>query len=148
MREIKFRGKRIDNGEWVYGYAVEGFGRWFIGIEFGINTTRMGTLLCCTPKYFEVIPETVGLYIGLEDRNGKEIYEFDLVMVLECHKSFKAKPFTVGFQDGAFVLELKEGKISFITYGDQCRTEGIIEDSFSQNLEVIGNIHSNPELLQ
>lgn len=64
MREYKFRGKRIDNGQWVYGYLFKIWDKCYI--LWG--TTNDG------PNMTEVDPETIGQYTGLHDKNNVEIY--------------------------------------------------------------------------
>lgn len=72
MREIRFRGKRIDNGEWVYGYI------WIIpdaNLHY-ILTGKIDIRDCSIEKY-KVDPETVGQYTNLKDWKNKDIYQAD-----------------------------------------------------------------------
>lgn len=75
---IKFRGKRLDNNEWVYGYYFESHNYHFILPFDGIyETTAEAKTVLCNLKAIEVAPETLGQYIEHEDRNNKEIYDGD-----------------------------------------------------------------------
>lgn len=126
MRNILFRGKRLDNGEWVYGSLVT-----FNGFHVIVDHH--------TPNGDEVrvIANTVGQYTGLQDKNGKEIWEGDIVMAEtndEDHPMSEL-PFVIVFSDGAFcIAEDEESPWAPI-------------DTF-MDMEVIGNIHDHPNLLK
>jgi len=133
MREYKFRGKRIDNGEWVYGY-------YFIeerDIEDGIiwqDIPKIQQRYGDHFQYFDVDPDTVGQYTGWNDKNGKEIYEGDLVQVLD-YTSW----------EGLYKVVWDEESLMYVlvdAYGDK---EKMCE--FEHYL-VRGNIYENPELLK
>ena len=122
MRTIKFRGKSILYDEWLYGDLVH-----------SADNKRFGILVNDKYSYdkCEVVPDTVGQFIGLYDCNGKEIYEGDIL-------DFNGLTVEVRFVRGAFAF-LVNGYLDDELYGD-CRT-----DLFAK---VIGNIHDNPELLK
>ena len=128
MRERLFRGKRKDNGEWVYGYyvLVNDIKQIFVPFsgedkEFFKNTEYEKT----GGRYINVIPETVGEFTGLTDNDGIKIFEGDVV-------EYKNKYGTVVFRDGAYIVKLDtlDVFLSFIVH----------------HAKVIGNIHDNPEL--
>ena len=125
-RTIKFRGKRLDNGEWVYGSLAETHGKLFIGISTDPDN----------PVYMmdwhEVDPATVGQFTGLLDKSGKEIYEGD---VLGCLEDEDFLPEIVIFKDGCFMAEDSYTTIAMNTIDTEYRT-------------IIGNIHDDPELVK
>ena len=125
IREVIFRGKRTDNGEWVKGYLyITHIGAHEIGsYDAEINIERLT---------FDVIPETVGQYTGLTDKNGVRIFEGDIVSLVK-HDSLIYKVVYVPCR-----YELVNSK------GVNCFVLDIYK---SENIEVIGNIHDNPELL-
>lgn len=130
MREIKFRGKRIDNGEWIYGDLWQckySDGR----IKITISEQTPNAL--CN---IEVIAETVGQYTGLKDKYGKEIYEGDIVKAEESKIVCE-----VIYTEGAMFMlrwnDTKWGNQEYHHYGLGAFT-----------LEVIGNIYEDKHLLE
>lgn len=122
MREILFRGKRVDNGEWVYGY----FWSNDVGNSF-IRVTKENDEIVL--KDYEVSPETVGEYTGLTDKNGNRIFEGDIV------KLFNEYVAVIIFENARLLVKYEGYNLQFS-----------LEDS--PNIEVIGTIHDNPELLE
>ena len=131
MREILFRGKRIDNGEWKHGsYAnqyrcheilLDG-----VDCEYGFD-------------HYHIIPETVGQYTGLKDKNGKRIFEGDILQT--------------GTIKGEVVWSENRAEYCLLwkDYGKQCdffKSPNLASFAFGRDMEVIGNIHDNPELLE
>lgn len=126
MREIKFRGKRLDNGEWIYGDLVH---------------TIKDTLILPTDEgwnQYAVDPVTVGQYTGVKGKDdGKEIYEGDIVdmEVFGEEDIYFHCPVLIIFIDGAFHIAEDEESV-WAPICNICISE------------VIGNIHDNPELIE
>lgn len=146
-REILFRGKRVDNNEWVFGDLIRNLiydGRekeMRIGdIYFEHNGDIHGTAV------YKVIPETVGQYTGLTDKNGKKIFEGDIISAtaLDTGKEQRA---VVCF--GNFIDENNNDEyIGFFIEFDGIKTTitQLSMEECKNRIEVIGNIYDNPEL--
>ncbi len=123
-RTIKFRGKRLDNDEWVYGYYVEdGF--------INICSHNEDDFL----QYNIVDPDTVGQFTGLLDRNGKEVYEGDLLKEDEITWEIFWCDDVAAFMVEQYNPESDAPKMFLLS--------DVAKDS-----EVIGNIYDNPELMK
>lgn len=122
MREILFRGKRKDNDAWVYGDLVQ----WSDGVQIfdcdGVGKVKNN-----------VIPETIGQYTGLTDKNGKRIFEGDIVY---CKSRLDNANMVIIFECGQFRMVLSENYRSY-------QTNSGFYDINCFDKEVIGNIYDN-----
>lgn len=184
-REIKFRGKRYGDKSWVYGNLYQGKKE---GEQYSIILNDAGYHVAPQDDrnfaiaFFEnevnvVFSNTVGQYTGLKDKNGKEIYEGDIIRYTDTD-SFVVNPDcdpwlhfrrpyaivreeVVVFEDGMFCND--EGhSICYLGWesikdlrecldipdGEDCDVEGTIIDESLLGIEVIGNIYDNPELVE
>jgi uncharacterized phage protein (TIGR01671 family) len=119
MREIKFRAKENLKGKWVYGgyfYDKENDLHFIIATEF----------------FYLVDPKTVGQYTGHKDKNGKEIYEGDILSDYETKAAYLGRTYVVRWLDDGWFVYI--GKFYYR-----------LKDAVHQ--KVIGNIYENPDLL-
>lgn len=143
-REIKFRGKRVDTGEWVYGSLVK------YSFHNSIDYVEQIEIVELNAHAFEVHPETVGQYTGLKDKHGIEIYEGDIIAYYpyEGENRDTGKMHTKLFVEwdkiGAFVLKLHPSEVTtYATISEEC-----FDNHYPHQMEIAGNIHDNPELLK
>lgn len=131
MRTIKFRGKDKRSGEWFYGnlYDKDNRGRTHI------STTQRGSL--------DVIPETVGQFTGLYDKEENEIYEGDILVWGE--NGCKSQPMVVIFKHGSFGYTYIEDWFHSFAGNTNFTYNPLNTDV---RFEIVGNIHDNPELLK
>lgn len=125
-RQIKFRGKNIHTGEWLYGdYHREGKTHYI---------TKPGQYLReYAPIEFIVDGKTIGQFTGLLDKNGKEIYEGDIIL----QQGYSGKnPMLVRFEHGAFITGEHSGS-----------STAIRPMLIQKRCEVLGNIYDNPGLI-
>ena len=134
MREILFRGKRIDNGEWVEGYyAAEPYMK---------NTYNCGYILenekdLFAKKAWLVDSRTVGQYTGLTDKNGTKIFEGD------CFKTY-----CTGLPVYKHIVGYYPEHFAFMARCIEMNTVHYLSDYRPSAIEIIGNIYDNPELLE
>lgn len=127
MRKILFRGKRLDNGEWIQGDLVQ------------FPAHGIVRIVEQEPSYkdAEVDLDTVGQYTGLTDKNGKKIFEGDICRIKEHGDVDLA---VISFEHGAFYATPHNANIHEHTLWDIWYND--------YDIEVNGNIHDNPELLE
>ena len=154
MRKILFRGKRIDNGEWIEGQTIvvihqDDNDLIFMpqhgeDVKADIMDGNDRTLTSIYGNYYQILPETVEQFTGLTDKNGKKIFEGDIVDITQydnvyhkVHRCCKSKVFfsNFAFRTNAAPDYEDEEPLSYWFWND-C------------DFEVIGNIYDNPELLE
>lgn len=142
MREILFKGKRTNNNEWIYGNLIhtkkEDLDYYEIITLDGLQSSTVKT-------------ETVRQFTGLTDKNGKKIFEGDIIKAYFKPQNFKNPPYAIGsviFENGTFkiVVHVSENSIEYKVFEKENTVAYSIEHNFLDRyyvLEVIGNIHDN-----
>ena len=133
MRKIKFRGKRIDNGEWVVGSLINKIKPTEIEDVFWASLIHDGALTAV-----EVNPETVGQFTGLHDKNGVEVWEGDIV---RCGYGVGQ----VIYNAGCFMVQWIDDKEAYMEFFFS--KKGMYARKDDELFEIIGNVFDNPELL-
>lgn len=146
MREILFKAKRKDNGEWVEGCYAESKVKTFIGIDIstGIDVFEV----FCTPiiRWIEVDPETLCQFTGRCDKNGKKFWENDII---KYHFGEIYAPIKYGYYQNCFDSQKTEHVGFYVDWtGDKCLRKDLgywIDMVYAMP---VGNTFDNPELLQ
>lgn len=154
-REILFRGKRVDNGEWIEGYLfdngfVEAERKYFIGYlvieKYKGNACDEWDITGI--DFCEVDPDTICQYTGLTDWNGEKIWENDIFKcrVFDKHASIKYGTYQIGFDSRVFT------NVGFYADWSEGSSVKLRKDLGYwvnvEEIEIIGNIFDNPELLK
>ena len=133
MREILFKAKRLDNGEWVEGYYVYCRKRHYIlpvlNKAIGFDERE--------EEWIEIALDTLSQYTGLTDKNGKKIWENDICII---------KDGTLDEEDGCFICKWDDCTARYILDGNGLTAD--FDNVDARDIEVIGNIFDNSELLE
>ena len=134
MREIKFRAKEIETGRWIYGWVFGKNVKSIVELDTGyISKVRV-------EAYYTTVvdPETIGQYTGLKDKNGKEIYEGDIVTA-----------WSQGYQAAGEVKQRIDGLWLMYPAYQHGKQWGLCPNpKGATTVEIIGNIHDNPEVTE
>lgn len=139
MRDILFRGLTKD-GRWVYGYPfVLGKGSEYEETYILGDIDHRDSIYDVWENAEKVIPETVGQYTGLVDRNGKKIFEYDVCRFREWKDGEMCWVGAVCYEHQQFVISGPDNK--------ECATDFTLRMSrfIPRDIEVVGNIHDNPD---
>ena len=145
MREILFRGKRLDNGDWVEGaFLNDRDGSFYIcpavsDISYGDggNRRRIGC-------WYKVDPSTVGQYTGLKDKNGERIFEGDIIAVPYEEDRDPVEGIFIYYENGKVYFD----ETHFGWYVKFVGDELSLWEFDDCGVEIIGNIHDNPEFMK
>ena len=148
MREIIFRGKRLDNGEWAEGFYISHLNACHYIIPFRTGGYEAMDNSFYVHKWFEVDPSTIGQYTGLKDKNGKRIFDGDILHIAKIADAL-----------GGYYRPPLDYHVNVVVKWDLCAWmwETLCEDkryiSFPDawclyECEIIGNAHDNQELLK
>lgn len=156
MREIKFTGKRKDTGEWIIGDLARAFNdnnicimpkSYFATKDLGYDTNEeiLNSAELAVGGFYPVIPETVGEFTGLKDKNGKGAFSGDI------YKDEKGTIRTIWSDKGGFCSESNPLSFGYGSQGNSNPSMALANQQtaswFEGNCEIIGNIHDIPELL-
>lgn len=140
MREIKFRGKSLE-GKWLFGYIYRYVNRNSIDTVAIIEIENNG--FDANLNLHKISHNTIGQFTGLHDKNGKEIYEGDIIRSFDSKGEPIIHYLLYDNEEAGFVAILKGSRKGEFGYG-RCYQQWITECE----KEVIGNIHDDPELLK
>ena len=131
MREIIFKAKRKDSGEWVEGYYlnIAKINRFICTGKIKLDGAVKGII---APEMYEIDPDTICQYTGLTDKNGQKIWENDILELQD--------------EDGYFTCVWEEDTARFVMNGDEIIVD--FDNYWGYQVEVIGNVFDNAELLE
>lgn len=134
-RTIKFRGKRVSDGRWLYGYY---YYKWRTSQNVIHLDAQQGVGV---DNEFEVTPESVGQFTGLKDKNGKEIFEGDVIRRTISVPELDP----VSYNE---VISFVPGYFNSCKISDKNDTGSVLMEYHLHEIEVIGNVTDNPELIK
>lgn len=128
MKEILFRGKRLDIGVWEYGYYVSMYGDDCPRIYTGYNCYTL------TPDWHRVDPKSIGQYTGKNDKYDKKIFEGDIIKTCGQHNCYD-------------VIEYCDDLAGFYAVNDDIHIPAELAILKKDFIEVVGNVYDNMELI-